>query len=210
MVAALAIAVPAVSAGSFASTPDAVAAPAAHAAAGAATCPPAGARFEKDNFLEKSILTSLGGPPDPLIGCKYRSQTGEIVYFRPESQMTPLGKAGSAAGTTTSATAAVPAGPPPLGVYECDAPTSVSGMIMGAPSTGFMFGLTSRATYRDFDGGRGSYRYAGTTLTMTTGPLKGVRYRRTGTTLFKPLDAKGAQGSIRCILNRAKSLTGRW
>ncbi len=101
-------------------------------------------------------------------------------------------------------------GPIPTGVYECDAPANFGGSVMGAPTTGLFFGVTGPGAYRDFDGGRGAFSLNGDVLTMTSGPLRGTRYRRQGATLFRPLNAQGQVGPIRCVLNRAKSLNGRW
>lgn len=101
-------------------------------------------------------------------------------------------------------------GPIPVGVYECDAPQGIGGMVMPGPSTGHMFGVFRPGAYRDFNGARGAFRFSGSVLTMITGPLRGIRYRRTGETVFRPIDEKGEQGSIRCVLNPAKSLNGRW
>jgi hypothetical protein len=97
-----------------------------------------------------------------------------------------------------------------VGVYECDSPQMIGGMVMPSPSTGHMFGVFGPGSYRDFNGGRGAFSYSGGVLTMTSGPLRGIRYRRSGETLFYPLDQRGQTGSIRCVLNRAKSLNGRW
>ena len=101
-------------------------------------------------------------------------------------------------------------GPIAMGVYECDSPAAVGGSIMGRPVTGFFFGVTAPGAYRDFDGGRGAFSLNGDVLTMTSGPLRGIRYRRQAAGLFRPLDAQGQIGPIRCVLNRAKALTGRW
>ncbi|MBU7581220.1 MAG: hypothetical protein KAF27_12285, partial [Porphyrobacter sp.] len=90
----------------------------------------------------------------------------------------------------------------PVGVYECDSPQMVGGMVMPNPSTGHMFGVLGPGTYRDFNGGRGAFTFAGGILTMTTGPLKGVRYRREAERLFYPLNEKGERGAIRCVFNR--------
>ncbi|TAD82097.1 MAG: hypothetical protein EAY70_04025 [Sphingomonadales bacterium] len=101
-------------------------------------------------------------------------------------------------------------GPIPVGVYECDSPQMIGGMVMPSPSTGHMFGVFGPGSYRDFDGGRGAFTFSGGILTMTSGPLKGIRYRREAERLFYPLNEKGERGAIRCVLNRAKSLKGRW
>ncbi len=174
-------------------------------------CLPAGARYIKDNFIVRSELISQGGVPDPLLGCKWRNaETGENVWVRVMSGMTPLDQAKAAEAKQAQQNDV--SGPLPKGVYLCDAPINVGGMIMGSPQTGPMFGLYDERRYRDYDGGTGNYRYdAGSNLLqMTSGPLNGMRYRRTGATLFKPLNDKGEEGGIRCLHAPSKSMQGRW
>lgn len=172
-------------------------------------CLPAGARYIKNNFIQTSELVSLGGTPDPLLGCKWRNaQTGEDVWVRVMAGMTPADQAKA----SEAKQAADLSAPPSKGVYLCDAPINVGGMIMGSPQTGPMFGLYDERRYRDYDGGTGNYRYDTTKneLQMTTGPLNGMRYRRADTKLFKPLNDKGEEGGTRCLHAPSKSMQGRW
>lgn len=92
----------------------------------------------------------------------------------------------------------------PPGVYECNGPHGVQ--------TGPTLGVMDARRYRDFDGGTGTFRYDATSklLEIASGPLKGMRYRRTGETLLRPLGDKDHIGPIACPLNRSKSLGGRW
>jgi hypothetical protein len=92
----------------------------------------------------------------------------------------------------------------PTGVYECNGPYGVQ--------TGTMLGVIDARRYRDFDGGTGTYRYDPTSklLEIASGPLNGMRYRRTGEALLRPLGDKGQMGPIVCPLNPGKSLGGRW
>ena len=184
------------------------------------SCPPAGARYRRDNISSSFVVVSLGGPYHSALGCQWRREDTREEIWLGFSMMTPLGGASSpspgrppaprgAGGGTGSQTPGA-FGPIANGVYECDAPINVGGMTMGSPQTGLFFGVTGPGAYRDFNGGRGAFTVSGDTLTMTSGPLRGTRYRREGATLFKPLNAQGQTGSIRCVLNRSKSLTGRW
>ena len=191
-------------------------APLPTAAAPQTQCPPAGARFRRNNITGAFVVVSLGGAYDDTLWCRWRREdTGATIWLTMEL-MTPLG-GGTTAGAGTNGARpangqAAPSsfGPVQTGVYECDAPINVGGMVMGSPQTGLFFGVTGPGAYRDFNGGRGAFSVSGNVLTMTSGPLRGTRYRREGATLFKPLNAQGQTGSIRCVLNRAKSLTGRW
>lgn len=174
-------------------------------AAAQETCPPAGRRFISDNVMQRVEVISTGDR-DPLLGCKFRpADGGKDMYFRYLGSLTPVEqvKREPVPNLTT---------PPPAGVYVCDAPINIGGMIMGSPQTGLMFGLYDARRYRDFDGGTGAYQFDGASaeLRMTSGPLKGQRYRRTGDTLFKPLNDRGEEGGIRCLHSPGKSMQGRW
>lgn len=179
------------------------------AAAPRNTCPPAGARYRRNNITGAFVVVSLGGTYDDTLGCRWRREdTGAAIWLSMEL-MTPL-SGGASSPSAGSPQAGGGAGPIQTGVYECDAPINVAGSIMGSPQTGLFFGVTGPGAYRDFNGGRGAFSVTGNVLTMTSGPLRGTRYRRDGPTLFRPLNAQGQTGSIRCVLNRSKSLTGRW
>ncbi len=168
-------------------------------------CPAAGRRFISDNVMQRSEVVSLG-ERDPLLGCKFRrTEDGKELHFRYIAGLTPVEQIKPVAKPNLTAA-------PPVGVYSCDAPINIGGMIMGSPQSGLMFGLFDARRYRDFDGGTGAYQFdaASTELRMTSGPLKGQRYRRTGDTLFKPLNDRGEEGGIRCVHTPAKSMQGRW
>lgn len=183
----------------------------------AQSCPPKGMQFDYHDKYEGSVysydkgmirLTSEGGMADNIGRCYYKDTKGTVWKL---DVATPMKKV-AAGSPPLPAPALAPAltSAPPIGVYECDAPHMIGGMVMPNPQPGLYFGLKSGSTYRHFDGGTGSYSFSNGVLTMTTGPLKGVKYRRTDPTVFKPLDAKGELGSIRCVHNPNKSLTGRW
>lgn len=181
----------------------------------AAGCPPAGARYVSDNFVRVSHLVSLGGEFDDTLGCQWkREDDGKIIWKNPnDASMKPLAQASATSESGNPASgndADASTGAIPAGVYACDMPINVGGMIQGTPATGAMFGVTGSDTYRDFDGGTGHFTLQGNILVMTDGPLEGTRYQRKSETVFKPLDEAGKAGSIVCRLNRKKSLTGRW
>lgn len=173
-------------------------------AAAQEACPPAGKRFINDNVMQRSEIVSTG-IRDPLLGCKFRQPDGKDIHLRYLASLTPVEQVKQEAAPNLSA-------PPPVGVYACDAPINIGGMIMGSPQTGLMFGLYDARRYRDFDGGSGAYQFdtASAELRMTSGPLKGQRYRRTDDKLFKPLNDKGEEGGIRCLHAPSKSMQGRW
>lgn len=170
----------------------------------AATCPPAGARYVADNFVQRSEVVSLGSAHNATLGCKWRRDDGQEIWLNLGPTVTPLAE-------TQARDAAVRADKDKarsptvhMGVYECNGP--------GGVQTGPTFGLIDARRYRDFDGGTGTYRYDGgsSLLEMSSGPLKGMRYRRTGDILFRPLGDKGQIGPIACPINRGKSITGKW
>lgn len=93
-------------------------------------------------------------------------------------------------------------GPLKLGVYGCDSPQ------LGIRAD-VMIGLLDERNYRHFDGGQGRYRYDPKTavLEITSGPVKGIRYRRFSETAFRVLEIDGdANTSTRCIFNPAKNV----
>lgn len=100
----------------------------------------------------------------------------------------------------------------PLGVYACDAPMMMGGMVVPDPQTGPMFGVTGPGRYRDFDGGTGRFSISDHILTMDSGPLAGTRYRQDPEmeTYFQVLGPDGEPGGTRCVLNPDKDINGPW
>jgi hypothetical protein len=102
--------------------------------------------------------------------------------------------------------AALAEGPPQTGVYECMSQDGV------APT--LMFGLIDGATYGNYDGLTGHYRYDAKLrqLIFIDGPFKGIHYLRgenpdpvKGTGSMRMLDEHGQVTAINCPLNRAKN-----
>ena len=170
----------------------------------AATCPPAGARYISDNFVRRSEIVSLGSAHDGTLGCKWRRDDGQEIWLGLGPTVTPIAEAKAKDAAVRADKDKASSAGVHLGVYECNGPYGVQ--------TGPMFGLIDARRYRDFDGDTGTWRYDATSsvLEMSSGPLKGMRYRRTGDILFRPLGDKGQIGPIACPINRGKSITGRW
>ena len=100
----------------------------------------------------------------------------------------------------------------PVGVYACDEPMMLGGMVVPNPQTGPMFAVTGPGRYRDFDGGVGRFDLQGGILMMTSGPLSGTRYQQDPEmeTYFKVMGADGQPGETRCVLSPDKPINGPW
>lgn len=78
--------------------------------------------------------------------------------------------------------------------------------------TGAYFCVVDGSTYRNFDGKTGRYSFDPATgvLRMTSGPSKGMSYRRMSDSNFRVLDEKGALTGGNCVYVSAKRIDGRW
>jgi hypothetical protein len=78
--------------------------------------------------------------------------------------------------------------------------------------TGAYFGIVDGSTYQNFDRKRGSYQYEPSTgvLRMTSGPSKGMTYRRMPEGNFRVLDEAGKLTGGNCVHNTSLSLDSRW
>ncbi len=170
----------------------------------ATTCPPAGERYISDNFVRRSEIVSLGSAHDGTLGCKWQRDDGKEIWLDFGPTVKPIAQANARDAALQADKEKANSQTIQFGVYECNGPHGVQ--------TGPMFGLIDGRRYRDFDGGTGTYRYDATSalLEMSSGPLTGMRYRRTGDTLFKPLGEKGQTGPIVCPIHRGKSISGKW
>lgn len=172
-------------------------------------CPAAGTRFRLNNVMVDEIVVSIGGPVG-LTGCSFRGPNGDIYWKQPNSPtLTPVG-AGNDARTDSQAAqpSQTPIGSTPIpGVYQCSTPMSIGGMIYAQPEPGNTFGIINGTTYRDYNGARGTYAFSGGTLRMTSGPLRGIRYRAMGNNRFMPIMANGSVApNLSCALNRNISI----
>lgn len=96
-------------------------------------------------------------------------------------------------------------GPLKPGVYGCHSPQ------VGIRAD-VMIGLIDSSRYRHFDGGEGRYRYDPKSLILeiSSGPIKGIRYRRIADTALSVMEIGGeANTSTTCALNTAKSVSKR-
>ena len=110
---------------------------------------------------------------------------------------------GAAAQLSVAAPAASP-GPRP-GVYACYGQYGLS--------IPMQFGIVDAATYKSYDGKRGRYALVGDVLTMTSGPLAGIKYKRTASQpkdVFRMLDQRGALTAYNCPSQPGNAARGHW
>jgi hypothetical protein len=104
----------------------------------------------------------------------------------------------------TAALADAPGGPLgtlPIGEYVCSLPGDAGGKAWEVvPEKGFTIGNAS--TYHT-ETGSGTYLLAGDQVRFTRGPMKGMRFERTGHATLRWLDENGERGRVRCIRNGA-------
>lgn len=86
-----------------------------------------------------------------------------------------------------------------LGLYTCELPGDAGGKV-GEPVPEFDFVIANASSYKS-QGIRGSYLYTGTTVRMTGGPLKGLRFERVSTGFLRESDSVRAEGPMRCVLS---------
>lgn len=85
----------------------------------------------------------------------------------------------------------------PLGNYVCSEPGDAGGAAW-VPLEGKSFTIANGSTYHTPEGS-GTYLLAGKSVTFTRGPMKGMRFERTGRTKLRWVDANAKLGRIRCI-----------
>lgn len=85
----------------------------------------------------------------------------------------------------------------PLGDYRCELPGDATGPA-GLHQPGEDFSVVSSSSYRA-SGSMGSYLMTGDTLTMTSGPRTGKRYRRMSDGFVRLIDERGQPGDLRCV-----------
>ena len=89
-----------------------------------------------------------------------------------------------------------------LGRYECERPGPPA-QPGGVPDSAISFAVTSSSRYVAADGTRGSYLFTGDTVTMTSGPLAGIRLVRVRPSFLRKLEGDGVPGDLRCVLSRS-------
>lgn len=109
---------------------------------------------------------------------------------------------GIAAMLASSALAGAPGGPLgtlPIGAYVCSLPGDAAGAAWEVvPEKGFT--IDNASTYRT-EAGTGTYLLAGEQVRFTRGPMKGMRFERTGKATLRWIDENGERGRVRCIRN---------
>lgn len=85
----------------------------------------------------------------------------------------------------------------PVGRYQCSLPGDAGGPAW-RPIDGMIFSIKNASRYLSPEGD-GTYLMAGDELVFTRGPLKDERYKRTGTSILRKLEADGKPGRIRCV-----------
>jgi hypothetical protein len=120
-----------------------------------------------------------------------RRRGGDEWTVRAPGIVAPCVRGGSAVPRTT-------VGALPMGVYGC--------MYRGQVVPAMEFALLTDSTYRDHDGGRGTWRSDPSTaiLEFLTGPLSGVRARQTSATVVRIMD-KGLETANVCAHNPARN-----
>lgn len=87
------------------------------------------------------------------------------------------------------------------GQYRCEVPGDALGPAgRHVPAADFV--ITGSSSYVSADGS-GRYLLAGTTVTFTSGPRKGERFRRASANFLRQLKADGSDGELRCIRSGA-------
>jgi len=89
-----------------------------------------------------------------------------------------------------------------LGSYQCERP-GVPGEPGGVSDPAASFAVTSSSRYVAGDGTRGTYLFTGDTVTMTSGPLAGMRLVRLRGSFLRRIEANGVPGDLRCVLSRS-------
>ncbi len=85
----------------------------------------------------------------------------------------------------------------PHGYYECSLPGDAGGAAWTElPEKNFT--ISNASTYSNTEGS-GTYLLTGKRVTFTRGPLKGMRFERTGKSKLQWVDKEGKLGRIRCI-----------
>ncbi|MXO57143.1 hypothetical protein GRI36_09630 [Altererythrobacter gangjinensis] len=85
----------------------------------------------------------------------------------------------------------------PLGYYSCSEPGDAGGQAwIDLPDKHFTIGNGS--TYHT-DAGSGTYLLTGKRVIFTRGPMKGVRFERSGKVTLRWIDEDGKPGRVRCV-----------
>lgn len=84
-----------------------------------------------------------------------------------------------------------------LGHYACEIPGDV-GSVAAIAQPAFDFDVAHSSSYRT-DSGEGSYLVVNGNVTLTNGPLAGLRFRRITPNFLRRLNDDGSEGRMRCV-----------
>lgn len=91
----------------------------------------------------------------------------------------------------------------PIGAYICSEPGDAGGDAwIVLPDRGFT--IETGSAYQSAKGS-GTYLLTGDLVTFTRGPMKNQRFRRTGNSTLRWLDADGNPGRVRCVRSAGRS-----
>ena len=91
----------------------------------------------------------------------------------------------------------------PRGLFVCELPGDANGTVgQLVPEADFV--VSNDSTYQT-DLGYGAYLVTGDQVAMTSGPLRGDRFKRVSTRFLRKLDSEGKETRLRCILQHANN-----
>ncbi|MEO8673828.1 MAG: hypothetical protein ABI411_21165 [Tahibacter sp.] len=170
--------------------------------------PPRGtawAGFQTGDRVELDVACSGHWEPvtivksEPIAGRTDRAytvlrQAGDEWSFRAPGIVAPCGRGSGALARERAALGALP-----IGVYGC--------MYRGQVVPALEFALLTATTYRDYDGGEGTYRSDPTTrvLKFVTGPMRGTLAQQNSATTVRVLDNGIETGNV-CAHNPARDM----
>lgn len=86
-----------------------------------------------------------------------------------------------------------------VGRYQCELPGNAMGAA-GIRQPVSDFAITNASSYATDNGG-GSYLLQGDTVTLTSGPRRGERYRKISENFLRRLAPDGSDSTLRCVRN---------
>ncbi len=91
----------------------------------------------------------------------------------------------------------------PRGLFVCELPGDANGTVgQLVPEADFV--VSNDSTYQT-DLGYGAYLVTGDQVAMTSGPLRGDRFKRVSTRFLRKLDFQGKETRLRCVLQHANN-----
>lgn len=88
-----------------------------------------------------------------------------------------------------------------VGRYQCELPGNAMGAA-GIRQPVSDFAITNSSSYATDNGG-GSYLLQGDTVTLTSGPRRGERYRKISENFLRRLAPDGSDSTLRCVRNNS-------